>query len=153
MKGVEENKDRAVKITKEKANLEQQTSAGTENLMPEHLYLNIVRQIAEIRHLCDKKRAKGNNVPDATSQLVEIENHVNKILKFMQLAKIADAPQVGVFLNKLKNHFRAQKQEEILAQQKLVQEEQQRKLKERKYNRKFPTGVKRNIMRSKKPTL
>ena len=54
----------------------------------------MTREIADIRALVDKKRAKGANDPDATMQLVEIEAHINKILKFLQLAKAADADRV-----------------------------------------------------------
>jgi len=80
---VEENKARATKISSEKNNLEMQTSKGNENLMSDSVYKGVVRNIAEIRQLADKKRAKGTNVPDPTSQLVEIETHINKILKFL----------------------------------------------------------------------
>jgi len=64
---VEENKARATKISSEKNNLEMQTSKGNENLMSDSVYKGVVRNIAEIRQLADKKRAKGTNVPDPTS--------------------------------------------------------------------------------------
>ena len=58
----------------------------------------MTREIADIRALVDKKRAKGANDPDATMQLVEIEAHINKILKFLQLAKAADPDRVYKFM-------------------------------------------------------
>ena len=70
--------------------LELQTSKSGENNISEATYSKIVKQINEIRCLCDKKRARGQNQPDPVLQLVEIETYVNKILKFIALAKSAD---------------------------------------------------------------
>ena len=50
----------------------------------------MTKEISDIRQMVDKKRAKGTGAPDPTLQLVEIETHINKILKFLQLAKAAD---------------------------------------------------------------
>lgn len=85
-----ENQNRALKIGMEKSKLEMQTSKGSENLMSESVYKMVVKNIAEIKMVCDKKRGKSTNQPDPTSQLVEIETHINRILKFLQLAKIAE---------------------------------------------------------------
>lgn len=62
--------------------------------MSDVVYNRVVRNIAEIRVLLDRKRAKGTNVPDPTNQLVEIETHINKVLKFLKLARIADPQAV-----------------------------------------------------------
>lgn len=70
--------------------LELQTSKSGENNISVATYNKIVKQINEIRGLCDKKRARGQNQPDPVLQLVEIETYVNKIIKFMALAKSAD---------------------------------------------------------------
>jgi len=84
---VEENKKKNSQIIKEKNQLELVTSKGSENLMDALTYKRVTHDISEIRKLVDKKRAKGTNVPDATMQLVEIETHINRILKFLGLAK------------------------------------------------------------------
>ena len=89
-KTVEENKLRSSKIKAEKNLLEMQTSKKGDGNISDAVYLKLVKQISEIRDSCDKKRARGSNVPDPSLQLVEIETHVNKILKFIKMAKQAD---------------------------------------------------------------
>ena len=58
---VKENKERRTRIKEEKNALEMQTSKGGENLMSESAYNKVTKEIAEIRMLVDKKRAKGAN--------------------------------------------------------------------------------------------
>ena len=58
---VKENKERRGRIKEEKNALEMQTSKGGENLMSESAYNKVTKEIAEIRMLVDKKRAKGAN--------------------------------------------------------------------------------------------
>ena len=87
---VNENRTRAKKIDLEKNKLEMKGAKGNENLMSDQMLAVVVSNISEIRQLIDRKRAKGTNLPDPTSQLVEIETHINKILKFLHMAKEAD---------------------------------------------------------------
>ena len=89
-KTVEENKQRSNKIFGEKKLLEMQTSKKGDGNISDAVYVKLVKQISDIRDTCDKKRARGSNVPDPSMQLVEIETHVNKILKFIKMAKQAD---------------------------------------------------------------
>ena len=89
-KAVEENKHRSNKIFTEKKVLEMQTSKKGDGNISDAAYQKLTKQISEIRDNCDKKRARGQNVPDPSLQLVEIETHVNKILKFIKMAKQAD---------------------------------------------------------------
>ena len=63
---MKENKERRGRIKEEKNVLEMQTSKGNENLMSEAAYAKVTRDIAEIRMLVDKKRAKGANQPEPT---------------------------------------------------------------------------------------
>ena len=91
---VKENKERRVRIKEEKNLLEMQTSKGSDNLMSEAAYTKVTKEIAEIRMLVDKKRAKGANQPEPTQQLVEIETHINHIIKFVKLAKFAEPKTV-----------------------------------------------------------
>ena len=92
---VEENKTRSEKIAKEKQTLELQTSKGSENLMDKARYDRICQKISATRNLYDKKRAKASNqTMDPTLQLIEIEGHINRVLKFIKLARIADPRSV-----------------------------------------------------------
>jgi len=110
---VEENKQRAKKIATEKSTLEIQTFNGSETVMNESTYKRIITKINNIRSLLDKKRSKASNqTADPQTQLVEIEGHVNKILKFMQLAKIADPLSVARHLKVLKDQSSAKKKED-----------------------------------------
>ena len=87
---VKENMERRGRIGEEKNVLEMQTSKGSENLMTPDQYREVTKQISQIRALVDKNRAKGANQPEPTQQLVEIETHINHILKFIQIANLAD---------------------------------------------------------------
>ena len=88
---VEENKNRSEKIQREKQTLELQTSKGNDSLMDRSRDERILSKINITRHLYDKKRAKASNQnADPTTQLIEIEGHINRVLKFIKLAKIAD---------------------------------------------------------------
>ena len=91
---MKENKERRVRIKEEKNVLEMQTSKGSDNLMSEAAYTKVTKEIAEIRMLVDKKRAKGANQPEPTQQLVEIETHINHIIKFVKLAKFSEPKTV-----------------------------------------------------------
>ena len=71
-----------------------QTSKGTENLMSDNVYNQVTKEISDIRSLVDKKRAKGANQPEPTQQLVEIETHIIKIIKFIKDARRADEKTV-----------------------------------------------------------
>ena len=58
--------------------------------MDPNIYSRIVSKIAETRALYDKNRAsRSNQQIDPTVQLVEIEGHINRVLKFLYLARIA----------------------------------------------------------------
>lgn len=54
--------------------------------MSPQVYASVVKQISEIRALFTK-RSNNNQDADPCNQLVEIETYINKILKFIQLAK------------------------------------------------------------------
>lgn len=111
MSSVEENKTRSVKIAKEKNTLELQTSKGGANLMDKVIFNRIVDKISETRNLYEKSRARGQNQQvDPTVQLVEIEGHINRVLKFLNLAKVADP----VIVNLHRTHL---KKEALLANQ------------------------------------
>ncbi len=58
--------------------------------MSDHVYKQVKDKIGFIRQLCDKKRARGSNQPDATTQLIEIETHINRVRNFLELAKKVD---------------------------------------------------------------
>ena len=76
--------------------------------------------------MVDKKRAKGTGAPDPTLQLVEIETHINKILKFLQLCKSADSTSVSKIMRSLQGQ---RKTERMIAQNELslkMKEEQNR---------------------------
>lgn len=73
--------------------------------MKESDYADVCRRITQIRRVFDKKTT--NNEPDPTTELVEIETHINKILKFMQLAKIADHEQVERGRKQLLKEYKA----------------------------------------------
>lgn len=107
---VEENKEKNTKIKKEKYQLELVTSKGSENLMDQATYNKVTDEISDIRKLVDKKRAKGTNVPDATMQLVEIETHINGILKMLELAKRADPVIVDEKMRVLRDIRRNERQ-------------------------------------------
>ena len=63
-KTVEENKQRSSKIIMEKKMLEMQTNKKGDGNISAPVYQKLVKQISEIRDSCDKKRARGQNVPD-----------------------------------------------------------------------------------------
>ena len=97
-----------------------QTSKKGDGNISDAVYLKLVKQISEIRDSCDKKRARGSNVPDPSLQLVEIETHVNKILKFIKMAKQADELGGTSFVLKkiqtIKEGFKKIKIEEFIAE-------------------------------------
>ena len=93
---------RSEKIYTEKNTLEMQTSKGSENQINEKTFRKITAKISHIRGLYDKKRVKSNNqTADPKTQLIEIETHINKVLKFLQLAKIADGENMKKILQVL----------------------------------------------------
>ena len=122
---VEENKMRCEKIGVEKTTLEIQTSKGRENLMNEATYKGIVAKISQIRGLYDKKRAKSTNQQaDPTTQLVEIEAHINRVLKFLYLARIADAKIVSTHIRTLQTQAKARKKEDQALEKQFQQVQQ-----------------------------
>lgn len=134
---VEENKHRAKKIAAEKSTLEIQTSSGSETLMNETTYKRIVNKISYIRSLLDKKRSKASNqTADPSTQLVEIEGYINKVLKFMQLAKIADPQSVTKQLKVLQELAKTKKKEDQKKEDDRRNEQKAQQLEERKKQRK-----------------
>ena len=61
---VEENKFRSNKIYNEKKMLEMQTRKRGDGNISDAVYQQLVKQISDLRGLCDKKRARGQNQPD-----------------------------------------------------------------------------------------
>ena len=72
----------------------------------------MVERIKIIRQNCDKRGKGSTGQPDPTTQLVEIETYINKILKFVQLAKIADPQTVQEKMRKLQNYYKEVKRGE-----------------------------------------
>ena len=108
---VEENKTRSEKIANEKNALELQTSNTNVNLMDKVIYKSIVAKISETRALYDKNRAaRSNQEVDPTIQLVEIEGHINKVLKFLKLARLAEPSFVTMLIKRLKTIAMVKKQ-------------------------------------------
>jgi len=91
--------------------MEMQTSKSDSNCMSPQVYADVVRQISEIRALFTK-RSNNNQDADPCNQLVEIETYINKILKFMQLAKMADPVPVSKLMRQLQNKFKELKRVE-----------------------------------------
>jgi len=84
--------------------------------MNKNIYNKIVSKISETRNLYDKTRARGKNAQvDPTTQLVEIEGHINRILKFLKLSKEADASIVSMHMKTLSLTAKARKGEERFA--------------------------------------
>ena len=107
-----------------------QTSKRGDGNISDAVYLKLVKQISDIRDSCDKKRARGQNVPDPSQQLVEIETHVNKILKFIKMAKQADELSGTNFVQKkiglIKEEFKSIKRDQQQAEALKLKEEKQR---------------------------
>ena len=81
--------------------------------MDKVIYKSIVGKISETRALYDKNRAaRSNQGVDPTIQLVEIEGHINKVLKFLQLARIAEPSFVTMLIKRLKTIAMKKKQED-----------------------------------------
>jgi len=115
---VEENKARSGKIAREKDILEFQTSKGSESLMDQRIFKSIVMKITETRNLYDKTRARAQNQQiDPTTQLREIEGHINRVLKFLKLAKIADDPVVNSKMGILRADAKTRLKDALLLQQ------------------------------------
>ena len=151
---VEENKTRSSKIAREKQMLEIQTSKGGEQLMDRARYERICAKITICRNLYDKKRAKASNQSvDPTLQLIEIEGHINRVLKFIKLARIADGKAVYDHIRHLASIAKTEKQFEINEEAKRVQEEKARRYEENKNKKRFVTGVRKPVMRSLKPEV
>ena len=151
---VEENKTRSSKIAREKQTLEFQTTKGGENLMDRARYERICAKITLCRNLYDKKRAKASNQSvDPTLQLIEIEGHINRALKFIKLARIADATSVQFHIRQLASVAKAQKQMEINEESRLAQEEKARRYEENKNKKRFVSGVRKQVVRSVKPEV
>lgn len=148
---VSEGKAKSEKITSEKTKLEMKGAKGNDNLMSDQMLAIVVSNIAEIRQLIDRKRAKGTNLPDPTTQLVEIETHINKILKFLHMAKEADQTVVANIMKKIKSAAQEEKRKKIVEKEEQDKLEQAAKLALRKEQRKIPEHVKKNIARSRKP--
>lgn len=129
MSSVEENKHRSEKIALEKNSLELQTSKGSANLGDKAIYKRIVEMITETRNLYEKSRAKQQ--VDPTIQLVEIEGHINRVLKFLKMARISDPEIVFKHKRTLQLEAKKRRQEELLLNQQLEAAELARKLKGR----------------------
>mmetsp|Transcript_10675 Transcript_10675/g.13245 ORF Transcript_10675/g.13245 Transcript_10675/m.13245 type:complete len:103 (+) Transcript_10675:1292-1600(+) len=96
-------------------------------------YERIVSKISATRNLYDKKRAKASNqTTDPTTQLIEIEGHINRVLKFIKLAKIADAQSVAMHIKELQSHAKTQKQLQLNEQKRKENEDATRRLEVRK---------------------
>ena len=148
---VEENQTRSHKIAKEKQTLEIQTMKGGENLMDRSRYERICAKITICRNLYDKKRAKASNqTVDPTLQLIEIEGHINRVLKFIKLARIADATSVQTHIRHLGSLAKTQKKDEANEELRIAQEEKARRYEENKNKKRFVTGIRKPVMRSEK---
>ena len=152
-----ENQVRSTKVRNEKSILEAQTSKATGTVMSHHVYSQIRDKINHIRGLCDKKRAKGSNQADPTTQLIEIETHINRVRNFLVLAKKADYMMGETIVkDKMRVLYNRRKDEKFAAMQlekKQIQEENARKLQERKSKKLKPTGVRIKQTRSEKPQM
>lgn len=131
--------------------MEMQTSTGDAKCMSPQVYATVVREINEIRGLF-VKRSNNNQDADPCSQLIEIETYINKIIKFVNLSKMACPEDVNKIMKALKSEEMETKRKamEILKMQE--KEEQARKLQERKDKKTYVAGIRRNFQRSQKPT-
>ena len=143
---------RSDKISAEKYSLQMQTSKGNENLMNEKTYRKIVAKINQIRGLYDKKRAKAaNQTADPITQIVEIEAHINKVLKFLQLVKIADAPSVKQLIQVQFTEAKGLKQQDVQRLEEIKREKQEKEVQQRKMRQVHVTGIRKDCRRSEKP--
>ena len=117
-------------------------------------YERICAKITICRNLYDKKRAKASNQSvDPTLQLIEIEGHINRVLKFMKLARIADAKSVQEHIRHLGSVAKAAKKDEATEETRLLQEEKARRYEQNKNKKRFVSGVRKPVMRSEKPKV
>ena len=123
--------------------------------MSHHVYEQVTDRIGLIRQLCDKKRAKGSAQSDPTTQLIEIETHINRGRNFLELAKKVDRMNGETIVkDKMRVLYTRRKDEKFTAMQlekKQIQEENARKLQERKSKKLKPIGVRIKQVRSEKP--
>lgn len=131
---VKENMERRGRIGEEKNVLEMQTSKGSENLMTQDQYEQVTKLISEIRVLVDKNRAKGTNQPEPTQQLVEIETHINHILKFISNANKVEKSTVTAKMKVLAIKFKEEKFAAQREKERIEREQQNQLLKERRDN-------------------
>ena len=122
--------------------------------MDKVIYKSIVAKISETRALYDKNRAaRSNQQVDPTIQLVEIEGHINKVLKFLALAKIAEPSTVSMLIRRLFIIAKGKKLSDIQAIQQAVVAGKVREMEERKAKKITVKGIRRNFARSDKPRM